>query len=257
MIAALFLAQALSPQSFYDRALARMASLPAPRIAMYNVTVRSQGAQFYVSRDADGRVEFGFSVGSAIGDTNDTWPVMVLPEDAVTRVKLSDGFALSSWPVLNATWNGVAAWMRYGPQSDVAPATPLPQPLPQASGAPSVIETVRSLGRSFYDVAYVGAGACPSGEAARQFHLTPRDRSQEHPATDVTIEESSFFICRIRFELQPNSFVEPRGHIDLYLKRYGVYPFVDQSFIDFQTRRAFGNNHIVIATVYRDVTLSQ
>ena len=232
-----------------------MASLPQVRFAMYDVTVRSSGAQFYVSRDADQRAEFGFSVGNAIGDVADTWPVVVRPYFAETTVKLADGYAVSLWPVLNATWNGVAAWMRYGPQSAVAAATPSPAPIPQPSGEPQIIETVRSLGRSLYDVTYAGESVCPSGVAARLFHLTPRDRSSDHPATDVTIEARSFFICRIRFELHENAFVERGGHIELDLRMIGAYPFVDESFIDFQTRRAFGNNHIVISGVYRRVTI--
>lgn len=232
-----------------------MASLQQPRYVMYDVTVRSTGAQFYVSRDADGRAEVGFSVGDAIGAVVDTWPVVVRPYFALTTLKLGDGYAISQWPVLNATWNGVAAWMRYGPQSAVAAATPAPAPLLQASGEPRVIETVRSLGRSIYNVHYTGETTCPSGSAAKQFHLTPRGDSGEHPATDISIDASEFFVCRIRFELRQNSFVERGGHIELDLRMHGPYPFVDASSIDFQTRRAFGNDHIVISGAYRNVTI--
>ncbi len=256
MLAAVLLAQVLSPQQFYDQTLAHMARLPQPRVAMYEVSVRSEGAEFYVSRDADRRAEFGFSVGEGIGATVNSWPVMVQTRDATTRVLLSDGYVESQTPVMNATWNGVAAWMRYGPQGEVPSATPTPAPLPLPSGErPPVIETVRALGRSIYNVDYTGAGECAGGVPARRFHLSPRDNDAEHPATDVTIDESTLFVCKVRFELRPNAFIERGGHVELFLKRYGPYALIDQSVIEFQSRRAFGNQHIVIAASYGKVTL--
>jgi hypothetical protein len=234
-------------EEYYRGVLARMSKLPQPQLVSYDVVARASGATFYVSRDPqNGEAEFGFSVGPALGDTSQWWPVLVRTTDNTTSVLL-DGTAraVTHFPALNATWGGIDAWMRFG----MAPSTPAPLPSPGASSNTTsadypVIAVVRSLDLGIYRVRDGGATRCADKSPARLLHLTAREDPSRHPATDVTVQTSTQTVCAIRFELERSDLVDRNGHVELYISQVGPYYLVDRGEISFDAGPRFGRQHV-------------
>ena len=242
------LARADEPQSindYYRGVLAHMSKLPEPALVSYDVVVRAAGATFYISRDPqNGEAEFGFSVGPALGDTSQLWPVVVRTSDNATSVLLDKTRAVTHFPAFNATWGGIDSWMRFG----MASATPAPS----ASSAPGgsaasdyrVIAVVRSLDLGIYRVRDGGPTTCDDNSPARLLHLVARDDPSRHPATDISVQNDSQTICTIRFELERSELVGRNGYVQLYMKQVGPYYLVDRGEIAFDAGPKLGRQHV-------------
>ena len=250
----------MTPEQYYRSVLGRMAALPQPALVSYDAVVRASGATFYVAREPQsGHAEFGFSVGSALGDTTQWWPVVVRTADNTTSVKLPDAYAVTRFPALNATWGGIDSWMRFGMQEAATPAAAI-APVPNAKGSgeePPVIAVVRSLGAGSYRVRDGGSHACDDGGAGHLFHLSPRDDPLHHPATDVTVDESTQIICTIRFEIQRSDLVERDGYVELHLSAFGPYYMVTRGEISFLAGRKVGHQRIRLFIDYANVAFPQ
>lgn len=220
---AMFLAAVIGPAHYFLDSLARMNGVAQPAYVSYEVVVRATGAQYYIARDpVTGNAEYGFSVGHALGETDNRWNVYVRTRDETTVVQFPGAYALTRFPVLNATWGGIDDWMRFGIAGRAS--TPAPAPSPVSSPASPVIAVVHSLSAPEYAVRGGEASTCDGGAAARIFHLRPKFDAYHHPATDVTIADATHAICTIRFELQHNGVVDRDGFVELHLHTIdGVY----------------------------------
>ena len=239
-------AETESAEDYYRLVLARMAGLPQPSLVSYDVIVRATGATFYVSRDPQsGEAEFGFSVGPALGDTSQWWPVLVRTRDNMTSVLLDSMRAVTRYPALNATWGGIDSWMRFGMQD----ATPAPVSAPLAPvDAPAarlpVIAVVRSLDPGIYRVSDGGRTRCADKTPARLLHLVARENPSQHPATDIGIQTSTQTVCTIRFELERSDLVDRNGYVELYIAQVGSYYLVHRSEIAFDAGPRLGRQHV-------------
>lgn len=243
-------------EEYYRGVLAAMARLPQPPLVAYDVVARASGAAFYVTRDpGTGEAEFGFSVGSALGDTNDWWPVLVRTSDTTTSVRLNQTYAVTRFPALNATWGGIDSWMRFGMQEAQTPA-PSPSPVAEASrdpNAPRVIAVVRSLGLSIYRVNDGGKATCDDGSSGRLLHLTAREDGSRHPATDVTVDAATDTICTIRFHIERSELVDRDGYVELHLAPVESYYLVKRGEISFTAGPRLGRQHIRVFLDYASV----
>ncbi len=233
-------------EEYYRRVLTHMTDLPQPSLVSYDVVVRASGAAFYVSRDPHtGEAEFGFSVGTALGDTSAWWPVLVRTRDNTTSVRLDEARAVTRFPALNATWNGLDAWMRFGMKE----ATPLPSagvasPANGSTGVWPEIAVVRALDLGIYRVSDGGMTTCADDSPARLLHLTARDDASRHPATDISVQTSTQTICTIRFGLERSDLVDRNGRVELHLARVGSYYLVDRGEISFDAGPRLGRQHV-------------
>lgn len=242
-VAPLRAAEPGSVEEYYRSVLVQMARLPQPSLVSYDVFARASGATFYVSRDPQtGEAEFGFSVGSALGDTSQWWPVLVRTSDNTTSVLLEGARAVTRFPALNATWGGIDSWMRFGMQA----ATPPPAPAPETplAGSLPVIADVHSLDPGVYRVSDGGTTTCGDNTPARLLHLTARRDPAHHPATDVGVQTSTHTICTIRFELERSDLVDRNGFVELYFARIGSYYLVDRGEISFDAGPKLGRQHV-------------
>ena len=247
-------------ENYYRSVLVRMNALPQAALVSYEAVARASGAQFYVSRDpATGEAEFGFSVGSALGDTDERWPVIVRTADDTTSVRLTEAYARTRFPALNATWGGIDSWMRFGMQEPALPSTTAePAVTPQrASSAPPVIAVVRSLGLSVYRVSDAGMTTCDGGAPARRLRLTPRDDRSHHPATDLAIDTASGLICTIRFQIEHSDLVDRDGYVELHLASVGRYYLVTRGEISFTSGYRLGRQFVRLFLDYIGMAFPQ
>lgn len=237
------------------RAVARMDAVRAPAYVSYEVVVRAHGAQYYVTRDpTSGKAEFGFSVGRALGDTDHRWNVVVRTADETTSVALPGAYAVTAFPVLNATWGGIDAWMRFGIRGrDARPADRRPAAAATTPAVPT-IAVVHALSAPAYAVSGGGSSTCDGGAPARRFFLRARYDATRHPATDITIDDATRTICTIRFQLQRNEIVSGNAYVELHLQPlHGVF-IVKRGEIAFDPNPRLGARRIRLFIDYVGVT---
>lgn len=250
VLAVLFAAASGNAQYFLD-ALARMNGVAQPPYVSYEVVVRATGAQYYIIRDPiTGNAEYGFSVGHALGETDNRWNVYVRTRDETTAVQFPNAYAITHFPVLNATWGGIDDWMRFGIAGRAATRVPEATPSPVASTGARVIAVVHAFSTPEYDVRGGEAAMCDNGSAGRIFYLRAKFDPYRHPATDVTVDNATHTVCTIRFELQHNDIVDRDGFVELHLAKTGGVYMVRRGEISFVARPKLGGSRVRIFIDY-------
>jgi hypothetical protein len=210
----------LSPSQLYVRALSVMQSLPEPPFVTYRSQFSSPAMRIDLAPDR------GYaSLYLLINDLESTLSVQASYRSAERRVVLSEPggqelVALS--PIFNPTWTGAYQWVRYGLQGAPAPVAPSPQ-----ASAPPGLETiavVNALSPGAYDVDDAGAQNCPSGSAGDHLRLRARFDPDNHPLTDVVIEDDSSRFCVMRFGVgSSGTMYTLTGYIELHFARVANY----------------------------------
>ena len=183
----------------YGAALERMRATQEPNVAVYHAKLSVPGGNI-VANSTRGTLYLRFGqgvMGPSIEnffvrtDRDRTEFLVLLPEQqkALARVSL-----------LNATWQGIESWIRYGFEPDALAPSPTPLPdAPNANGDLRVISVVSSFGLAFYDASDGGTESCGNGDPGHAIKLSPRGKELEHPLRGVTIDDTTGLFCTMRF----------------------------------------------------------
>lgn len=243
-----------SAQRGYEAVLRHMASLPEPATLRYRAHITSRNGNFLVGRDLVAQtLQFGFAIGGEPQPLD--VPVTAFQGRIGTTVDL-DRPATTTYPLLDATWEGSYDWLRYGfdgpPQASIAPTPPGHDPAP--SDAPldgPVVAVVRAIGIGSYAIEDRGPQACPDGRPGYHVRLHARRDADAHPATDAVFDPATQTMCSLRFDLRPGQFLHVPGSVELSYAPHGRYVVATGARIEFWgTIHHVGRNHIEIAVQY-------
>jgi hypothetical protein len=151
--------------------------------------------------------------------------------DRVSALTLEDGIARSDSPLYDPTWNGAAAFARYGLHPPPAPSSAPVPATPGSNGMP-VIGGVSVFTVAFYRLADGGAAVCPNGAAAEAVHLVAFRDPNTHPLTDVVIENQTQRMCSMRFQLHIDGAVAYAPVVELHFAMVQDYYLSTDGFID-------------------------
>lgn len=208
MLPALALAAALaspspvaspSAEAVYLAALARMRETRQPELLAYRAHLSVPNGAIYASRTSKGYLYLRFGQGD-FGDSDATFYLRVARDDASYSVQLGSAVARTRLPMLNATWQGIDDWIRYGFDGDPNRATPEPSasPTPDAQNI-KVIATVSSFGLAYYRARFGAPKPCANNDDGQEIDLSPVGDPYAHPLRSVTIDRSTGVFCTMRF----------------------------------------------------------
>jgi hypothetical protein len=208
MLAALALAVALasptpvaspSAETVYLAALARMRETRQPGLLTYRAHLSVPNGAISASRTSKGYLYLRFGQGD-FGASDATFYLRVARDYASYGVQLGSEEARTRLPMLNATWQGIDDWIRYGFDGDPHHATPAPSASP-SPGAQNmrVIATVSSFGLAYYHARFGAPEPCANKDEGQVIDLAPVGDPYAHPLRSVTIDRSTGVFCTMHF----------------------------------------------------------
>ncbi|HEX8806987.1 MAG TPA: hypothetical protein VF741_08555 [Candidatus Aquilonibacter sp.] len=187
-----------SAESFYAAALQNMRHTRQPALVEYRATIFVPYGEVIVNREPGGDLYLAIGQGNAgtpeatfslrVPDTGHTYGVELDPKH-VARARL---------PMLNATWQGIDDWIRYGfdgyPDTDSSPPSASPAP---DTGNLKVIAAVSSFGLAYYRATDGPDESCANGDAGHVINLAPLGDPYAHPLRSVTIDRADGLFCTV------------------------------------------------------------
>jgi hypothetical protein len=224
-------AETPSPTQAFVQAIETMERLPQPERLRFTTQVEATGVNIGLAEGRGASAGYvGFELGWGGGMRPKTTWMGFHRHDGDRTVIVKDGKPLYvTSPMYDPSWDGAHDWLRYGFSgtiiSDKPTPAPTPTPVPTAAPQPSAlysIGSVRALNPGGYIVHDAAAAACPDGRPGRHLRLVARTDPQQHPLTDVVIDDAHRF-CEMRFNIGQTSMVSLTGDFELRLGSVGDY----------------------------------
>ena len=228
-------------EQYYVAALERMRHTAQPRSLRYHAAIDVQNGGVTLVRKGDGTLEahIGNPPG---GKPHAEATIAIVPVGTRYTATLQNGdVAASQRPFLNASWDGIDEWIRYGvggpPENAIAPTLPSPE----ATNEPHVIAVVTSFGLANYRVRDIGPATCANGDPAHAVQLIARGDGLAHPLNYAAIDERTQLFCTLRFNapIQTDPGVSAHASVELHLAQIGGYYLISDELVE-ATGRFFG-----------------
>jgi len=209
-----------SPSDAYVSALRIMQALPEPPYATFESNF--QAPAMHINLAAwQGYATLYLLLNKDVV-SNVSWRTEYHADAHLTTLRTANGTQLVALsPIFDPTWSGAYDWLRYGLQGAPAPASASAQQNPTGL---RTIALVTAISPGAYDVDDAGAAQCPSGSPARHLHLRARFAPEDHPLTDVIIDQTTNRFCSMRFTIGSSGLVYTMiGFMELHFGQVGKY----------------------------------
>jgi hypothetical protein len=220
-------------EATYVAALERMRATREPPVAVYRAALSVPGGFISAQSGYGGVLFLRFGLGIRGPDAEDFF-VRTSRDSTEYTVERSDRHMMHSHvSLLNATWQGIDSWIRYGYEGPDSP--PPATPAPKAAGPTDlrVISVVESFGLAFYNASDGGTERCVNGDAGQVIRLSPRGDAMQHPLRAVTIDDATGLFCTMHFDVPAMAWGawDAIAHVALHLSEVdGYYVVQDEIF---------------------------
>ncbi|HEY1884303.1 MAG TPA: hypothetical protein VGG51_14840 [Candidatus Cybelea sp.] len=228
--------------AYYVYALHATREARQPSAAQYRTKIFASGMKFDVRPyHGEARLAIGYGAGMRSSEEFDS-QYSASTGDVTTLIGATPSTVRI--PLFNPTWNGIAAWMKYGfdgpsAGSDSSSGKPAatPSPVPTASpNALQTIATVTAIDPGGYEITDGGSAACSDGAPGHKLLLKPLRDPGRHPLTSVIVDTRTMRFCTMDFRLGADSALSFTGAFELHLGDVAGNWLVKDGLADFRIR---------------------